>query len=465
LSAVESTLVCQGCGYRVPSDVEPPFACPQAVVGDDVDHALRRELRIGEGGRQSLAALFGRPEPNPFLRYRELLHSYGLACERGLSDADFVALVGELDAAVAEQRGAGLEATPCEEYPKLASALGSARAWVKDETGNVGGTHKGRHLVGLLIWLLVRERMLGEGDSGRRTLAISSCGNAALAASIAARSVDWPIEVFVPPDANPYILDRLRNLEASVAPCERRPGELGDPCYLRFLERLAEGALPFTCQGPSNGLVIEGGQTLIWEMASTLLASGTSIDRLFIQTGGGALATACVQGWREASRLVDLGPLPALHPVQTTSVTPLVRAYDRVAERIAERHLGGGGLEATPAGRSRLAARMKELPDEVVQAELTYAARHRSEFMWPSDGDVDSLADAILDDETYDWLPVVSGLLESGGFPIVAGEAPIQVGNTGSAGLAGALELAAAGLVTPHERLGLLFTGVRWSTR
>ena len=73
---------------------------------------------------------------------------------------------------------------------------------------------------------------------------------------------------------------------------------------------------------------------------------------------------------------------------------------------------------------------------------------------WP---DPHSVADGILDDETYDWIADVDAMRASGGRPIVAAEADIvrahelaiaagfDVSATGSAGLAGVLTRA------PHE--------------
>ena len=67
------------------------------------------------------------------------------------------------------------------------SELG-ADVWVKDETGNVGGSHKGRHLAGALLHLRAAEA-LGLAGASRRPLAIASCGNAAIAAATLAQRV------------------------------------------------------------------------------------------------------------------------------------------------------------------------------------------------------------------------------------------------------------------------------------
>jgi len=108
-----------------------------------------------------------------------------------------------------------------------------------------------------------------------------------------------------------------------------------------------------------------------------------------------------------------------------------------------------------------------------LQAAVTYAATHRSEFMWPWEEEPHSIAHGILDDETYDWLAVVEGMLATGGVPLVVGEerlananasardeTGIDVDPTGSSGLAGLLALHAAGLVGADERVAVLFTGV-----
>ena len=68
--------------------------------------------------------------------------------------------------------------------------------WVKDETGNVAGSHKARHLFGILLELRVAEA-LGHGDPAS-PLAIASCGNAAYAAAVVARAAGRELRVFVP---------------------------------------------------------------------------------------------------------------------------------------------------------------------------------------------------------------------------------------------------------------------------
>jgi threonine synthase len=84
------------------------------------------------------------------------------------------------------------------------------------------------------------------------------------------------------------------------------------------------------------------------------------------------------------------------------------------------------------------------------------------------------VASGILDDETYDWLAVVRGMLATGGTPVVVGEellldatelartaTGIDLDPTGAAGLAGLLRLRQDGAIHPDETSAVLFTGIR----
>jgi threonine synthase len=447
MSPPASTICCSGCGHTADPDDPYPFRCPRAGT-DDTDHVMTRVLHLPGPG-------FPRGgEQNPFLRYRALMHSCHLAAARGIPDAGYCALVAALDASVAATCGHGFAVTPFFRSRELSESLAfsaTGGVWVKNETGNVSGSHKGRHLMGVLIHLAVMEEAGVLDPGNRRGLAIASCGNAALAAAVVARAGGWPLTVFVPPDADPGIVRRLGELQADVVSCPREPGERGDPAYLRLREELDRGALPFTTQGNENGLTIEGGETLGYELVTGLAGLPGGLDHLIVQVGGGALASSCIQALREAVELGALDRLPRIHTVQTFGAHPLERAYQRVRALLPD----------------------EPGPDDVRQAMAT-AASHRSAFMQPWEEEPKSVATGILDDETYDWRAVVEGMLMTGGRPLVVTEdvlaeasrlavsmTGIPVDPTGSSGLAGLIEMRRSGAIRGQDRAAVLFTGIQ----
>jgi threonine synthase len=372
---------------------------------------------------------------NPFVAYRGRMAWYAFAVAHGMEDADTVALVRETDAAVAAVAGNGFVTTPLWRADALSDALGFSAAggvWVKDETGAVAGSHKGRHLLAILLHLLAAERLGVRPRRPRPPLAIASCGNAALAAATLAAAVDWPVSVFVPPNADPWVLARLRRLGATVVACPRSTGEAGgDPCVAEARAAVDHGAVPFTVQGPDNALCLDGGRTLGWELADAAPTGG--VRRVFVQAGGGALAT-CVGDALVGSLAVP----PRVHVVQTESCAPLARAWE--------------GVKAIG---------------------LADACRRWAECMWPWEGVPTSAATGILDDETYDWIGAAEAMAATGGAPVVAPESEVRAAHalavettgvpvdaTGSAGLAGLLT--ARRRVDAAERVMVLFTGRTW---
>jgi len=410
-------LSCRACGLDVDPLGPAPWACPNRDA-DRADHVLVVPLPA--------AHIIDLGSQNPFVRYRSSLASHSAALAAGVTDAAFVELVGELDGAVAGVWGRGFEVT------SMTAASGPVGVGVdllvKDETANVSGSHKGRHLMGLAIWLRLRQ-YLGVVDPA--TLAIASCGNAALAAATIAAAIGRPLDVFVPDWADPVVLDRLRALDAQVRVCRRSPGERGDPCVVAFRAAVRAGAAPFGCSGPDVGLTIDGGRTLGWELAEDLISldgrGDPPVDRVMVQVGGGALATSVLDG------LYGGGVDVSVTVVQTAGCAPFDRAW---------RAVGDLGLAAAVADRST-------------------AMRP-----WPTDPH--SAATGILDDETYDWAGVAEGLLRCGGDSVVVDEVHVLAANrlarrltdidvdpTGSAGLAGVLALPPPA----GSRVAVLFTG------
>jgi threonine synthase len=466
-----STVSCAACGFEAEPGDLVPFRCRNADA-DDADHLMVRRLdpdRVRFPAHDDPNA-----DANPFVRYRELFHAHHIGLAGGLSDSAHVRSIRELDGAVAQVDGHGFEVTPFGRADQLSDRLGYAASggvWVKDETGNVSGSHKARHLMGLMAHLRVVEAIEGEGGVPR-DLAIASCGNAALGAAVVAKAAGRRLLVFVPEWADTAVVARLRALDAVIEPCPRSPDVPGDPAYHRLHRAIAEGAIPFTCQGPDNGLTIEGGQTLGYELVSQLLTSGEGLDRIVIQVGGGALATSVIGGFDDAIALGADVDLPTIDTVQTEGAWPLRRAWQRFAHRVLVR-AGHHEPESYPDRELAELLLHPSVTDDV-EVALVEARRHRSEFMWAWEQEPRSLATGILDDETYDWAAVLEGMVRTGGVPVVVDEATIaeanerarastgiDVDHTGSAGLAGLIALRRQGDADAGERVAVLFTGVR----
>ena len=479
-------LVCSGCGAHVDLAEKFPFVCTNAG-SDDINHVIVRRFNEPEFFNQTKVVKTD-PEKskNPFVRYRRRFHSYYRALAQGMSDKEFVAMVERINKAIIHVDGKGFVVTPLALEDALSQDMGgdSFKIWVKNETVNVSGSHKARHLMGILLhleWL----------DETLPTLAIASCGNAALAAAVVARAAELPLDVFIPPDASPVVVEELTRLKARLGTCPREPGKAGDPCYLRFREAVSQGGLPFTCQGSDNGLTIEGGETLGYELLDQLADQGEILDRLFLQVGGGALATSCMDAFLEAFDGGVLSRLPRFQTVQTLSGFPLVRAYDRVVQAIVAR-LDGKDIPELVAGEDNtLKSAFSNKPEDLknrealadrikaawgtppVEEVLEWAARNRSLFMWPWETTPHSVAHGILDDETYDWYANVIGMLRSGGYPIVVNEEDLKEANklarthttvavdhTGTSGFAGLVVLKRAGMIGSGESDLVLFTGL-----
>ncbi|MCH7788960.1 MAG: pyridoxal-phosphate dependent enzyme [Acidobacteria bacterium] len=165
---------------------------------------------------------------------------------------------------------------------------------------------------------------------------------------------------------------------------------------------VAAGAIAFGVQGIDTPTTFDGGRTLGWELDEQV----PGIEALYVQVGGGALATSVSRGVGGAR----------LFPVQAEGCAPLRRAWTLLEPRF----------------------------------EFSVAATNPTMFMWPWEPTPTSAAEGILDDVTYDWLTLLEQTRITDGEPIVVPESVIvaapdvalthtgvSVSATGAAGLAG----------------------------
>ena len=421
-----SGFTCATCAETVSVDTFAPWRCPNEQ--GDRHHVLL----INENDQHVVES-----HHNPFIAFRRNMMWWQFAQARGMSDERAIALVQSVDDEIAKIGGVGFTRTPMLFQSALSDRLSfesPGGVWVKDETHNVGGSQKARHLMSILLHLLVAEE-LGIAPwadaAARPTLAISSCGNAAIAASTLAAAAKWPIDVFIPEWAGGVVVETLTALGARINRCARQSQDPpGDPTVLRFREAVNTGSIPFSVQGPENALCLDGGRTIGWEMAQQFAQENiAALDAVFVQVGGGAFAASVSRGLSEA------GINAPLVAVQTEGCAPLSRAWNTAQS------------DANPA-------------------------QHWTKHMWAWENEPVSLADGILDDETYDWVADVAQIQRTGGKVVVASEsqvveasgvAPqttsIDASPTGTAGVAGLLSIRAE--LSNTARVAVVLSGVR----
>ena len=481
----KSLLSCPSCrkNYEIETGI---FRCPRSnEVGE---HALQRVLPPGTEVSDAIQASWAGGSRKTFDLCRSTLSAYRL-----LGHERYQRLLDGLSEQLLRLERRDFHVTPLTEAPELASALGrTGRLWVKDETANVTGSHKGRHLMATLLYLEALREL--KGENVKRVLAIYSCGNAALGASAVARAGGYELHAFVPEDVDPTVAAMLTERWAMVERIPRSTTGEGDPCYLAFRKALNDhGWIPFACAGNDNWSNIEGGATIVWELVMQLLEQSQTIDSVVIQVGGGALARAIAQAFEEAFQLGMIAAMPRIHVCQPEGGFPFVRAYylvlleiarssglafDLSYDRTVEPKLQLAKLLAfthTRADQLRQTAEFARLNFDApaVQSMLKDLLRQPGRFMWPWDGVTPhSLAHGILDDVTYDWYYLLEALLRTGGRAEVLREETIRQAHgaaqrhtgipvcpTGAAGLAGLIQLTGSGVVDPSESVGLFFTG------
>jgi threonine synthase len=482
---LQGFLKCPSCrrDYEIETGI---FSCLDRRPQEE--HTLRRVLPLGPEVSDGIQTSWAAGSRQTFDVLRHSISAHGL-----LGHDRYHRVLERVAEQLLRMEDRDFKVTPLTEEPALASALGrTGRLWVKDETGNVTGSHKGRHLMATLLYLEALRKL--KGESIKKVLAIYSCGNAALGASAVARAGGYELHAFVPEDVDPTVTAMLMERRALVERIPRSTTGEGDPCYLAFRKAINEqGWLPFACAGNDNWSNIEGGATLGWEMVMQLLDRSEKIDSVVIQVGGGALARSVAQAFEEALQLGFIRELPHIHTCQPAGGFPFVRAYLLALTEIARRSGESFDLSydhnANPVVQlQRTMAFARARPDQIqevaafvqrsfdsplVQSVLKDMAGKPGRFLWPWDGGTPhSRAHGILDDVTYDWYYLLRAVLRSGGRAEILAEDTIRVAYekaqhhtgipvcpTGASGLAGLMQLTDSGAIDRGESAGLFFTG------
>lgn len=213
--------------------------------------------------------------------------------------------------------------TPAEQYPALAQALGLSDLYFKREDLHPYGSHKGRSIPVMMDYYV---------EAGDRRFAISSSGNAALAAALHAKQLNSgggnplasaPIEldVFV---GNNIAAKKLEKLHALA---DEHIRILSKERPLQALTAAAhEGAR--SLRQSTDDIALIGYKTLAEELAHD--AHIRDLAAIYIGTSSGTTAQALAQYFLSSKQQVQV------HIVQTSACHPIADAfetYDGAAEK------------------------------------------------------------------------------------------------------------------------------------
>ena len=227
--------------------------------------------------------------------------------------------------------------TPMIDTPRLASRIGVARCWVKDEGQNPTASFKARGL----CMAISRAKELGITE-----VALPSAGNAGSATAAYAAAAGMAAHVVVPRDTPFPILEEMRALGADV--------ELFDGLITDCAARVAEGAKThgwFDLSTLKEPYRVEGKKTMGYEVAEQL---GWRLpDVIVYPTGGGTGLVGMWKAFDEMERLGWIGPArPRMISVQAAGCAPIVRAWEQgteYAEPWAGAHTYASGLRVPKA--------------------------------------------------------------------------------------------------------------------
>ena len=379
---------CAVCQTTVPIDTPQPWRCPNGVA--DPHHVLHlvEDPMVGDE----------LDDANPFVRFAPRMAWWAFADMHGMRESERLAIVAE----VADD----FTITPFDRSPQLSEAVG-VDIWVKDETGNVAGSHKARHLAGILLQLLAAER----ARPARRTPTAGDCvvrqrrhrrRHACQPSRVAARRVRADLD-----ERRRWRSAASASTPRSIAVSVARPTRPAIRRCCASARRSPPARFRSRCRARRTH----------WRSMLGARSGGRSGRRLRRcnrgATGESPFRSA-VGRWPPCVG-VGLGRDVRLDTVQADGCAPLAETWERIVD-------------------------------------IDHPERYWAQVMrpWPNPM---SVADGILDDETYDWIADVSVMVESGGAPIVASEPDIRaaheiarqagfdVSATGSAGLAGVLSV------------------------
>ncbi|MEK6626207.1 MAG: hypothetical protein AABY86_14650, partial [Bdellovibrionota bacterium] len=119
-----ASLLCRGCGRVYELQKELVLSCENRGDNKDINHILEKKIDVVI----SKSELISNRELNPFIKFKDFFYSHALAKKLNLN---YNELVRKIDP--------GFSKTPL---------IRDQNLFIKNETCNIGGSHKARHLMG-----------------------------------------------------------------------------------------------------------------------------------------------------------------------------------------------------------------------------------------------------------------------------------------------------------------------------
>lgn len=232
--------------------------------------------------------------------------------------------------------------TPLESYPKLAAALGVKTILFKRDDLHMYGSHKGRSIPFMIDFYW---------NEGKRKFAISSSGNAALAAALYAQKKNserptWPLslQIFVGKKINLKKLEMLHE----VIDDPRITIEQVDRPLQRLFEMSKDHEIQVLRQSTDDGALL-GYDSLGDEL------NEVEYGAVFIPTSSGTTAQALFEFFSR----YDKTP-PQIHIVQTDAVHPMIDEPNHVVNLQQDESLANAIVDTVAYRKDRVQQSVKK---------------------------------------------------------------------------------------------------------
>lgn len=196
--------------------------------------------------------------------------------------------------------------TPNEQHSKLGVAIGHEDLWFKRDDLHPLGSHKGRSIPVMIDYHYAR---------GTKEFAISSSGNAALAAILYIKNMpDVKLEVFVGKNISPQKLEKLTSLMAKINEPER--------IKLTQIERPLQALIQTSKDGVTSLRQSTDNMALVgYESLAKEILSIRKVAAVFLAASSGTTAQALAEYF-----IKDRAPVQ-VHVVQTSSCHPISEMF------------------------------------------------------------------------------------------------------------------------------------------